>query len=386
MVGKVLRGDNEHVGFAELFYDLVFVFAITQVSHGFLKQIDLAGAGQTLFLFMAVWWVWIYTTWVLNRLDPERIEVRVLLFALMGAGLFLSMSLPEAFGERGMVFAVSYCTMQIGRSLFMLWSSKENATLRRTFLRIMIWFMVSGVFWIAGAMAQDQTRVLLWVIALGIEYAGPAAGFWVPGSGRDTSADWEVKGGHMAERCGLFVIICLGETLLVSGATFAEMEWTLDPTLSFLGAFAGTIGMWWVYFHIGHRRGSYQIEHSADPGKLARLAFTYLHIPIVAGVVLAAVGSELAIAHPHGHAGWPEITTIIGGVALFLFGNGLFKRVSANNFPLSHSVGIALCLGVALTSHWMILWQINALAAIILAVVALWEQRSVGGALAAHSH
>lgn len=387
----MLRGSDERVGFVELFYDLVFVYAITQISHLLLHDFTPAGAGRTLLLFLAVWWVWVYTTWVTNRLDPDRGAVRGLMFGMMAAGLFLSMALPDAFGARGLVFALAYAAMQIGRTLFVRATAGADLQLRRTYLRILIWFLVSAVLWIAGGLAGPAggghgaeghegggagLRTLLWAAALAVEYLGPVTGFRVPGLGRDVSTDWAVRGGHMAERYGLFVIICLGETLLVSGATYGGMEWTLAPTLAFLGALAGTIGMWWVYFHIGHRRGSHQIEHSDDPGRLARLAFTYLHLPIVAGVVLAAVGSELAIAHPEGPAHPGEVAAIVGGVVLFLAGNGAFKWVSAPNFPLSHMVGLGLCLALAAASPWLVLWQVNALAAVILAVVALWEGRS----------
>jgi low temperature requirement protein LtrA len=376
MVTNVLRGSDERVGFAELFYDLVFVFAITQVSHLLLHHYTLAGAAETLLLLLAVWWVWVYTTWVTNRLDPDQLRVRALLFLMMAAGLFLSMAIPQAFGARGLVFAVAYSAMQIGRTLFVRASAGDDPVLRRTFGRMLIWFLVSAVFWIGGGLADHEARLALWGIALVLDYLGPLTGFHVPGAGRDASSDWAVRGGHMAERFGLFVIICLGETLLVSGATFAEVEWSAAPTLAFLGAVAGTIGMWWVYFHIGHRRGTHQIEHAADPGRLARLAFTYLHFPIVAGVVLSAVGSELAIAHPDGHAHWPEVAALVGGVALFLGGNGLFKWVSAPNFPLSHMIGLGLCVVLAAISPWLLLWQVNALAAAVLAVVAVWESRS----------
>jgi len=372
-----MRGSDERVGFAELFYDLVFVFAITRVSHVLLAHYDLKGAVQTGLLFLAIWWVWIYTTWVLNRLDPEKLSVRGLLFGLMVAGLFVSMALPEAFAERGLIFALAYCTMQIGRTLFVyLTAGKDDDLLRATYLRILIWFVASAVFWIAGGIVEPEHRLWFWVAALAIEYLGPVTGFAVPGLGRDVATNWEVRGGHLAERCGLFVIICLGETLLVSGATFSELHWDAAGLVAFLGAVAGTLGMWWVYFHIGHKRGTHQIEHSANPGALARLAFTYLHIPIVAGIVLAAVGSERAIAHPHAAGVLAESATVIGGVALFLLGNGLFKRISANNFPLSHWVGLVLCLGALLIGPWVPLMWLNALAALILVIVALWEQRS----------
>jgi low temperature requirement protein LtrA len=372
----VLRGDDGRVGFAELFFDLVFVFAITQVSHLLLEHYDLTGALETGFLFLAVWWVWIYSTWVLNRLDPDEVQVRVLLFSLMAAGLFLSMALPEAFGDRGLVFALAYVAMQVGRTTFVWAHAKGNAVLRSTYLRILIWFLVAAVFWIAGALVDGEVRLWLWIIALGIEYAGPWAGYLVPGVGRDVSANWTVKGGHIAERCGLFVIICLGETLLVAGATFSKLDWDTPGTLAFLAAVGQAIAMWWVYFHIGHKRGTHQIEHSANPGQLARLVFTYLHIPIVAGIVVSAVASERAIVHPGDAAVLAESASAIGGLALFLLGNGLFKRVSAGNFPLSHWVGLGLCLAAALAGPWTTLLGLNLAALAILIVVAVWENRS----------
>ncbi|GGO23797.1 membrane protein [Gemmobacter aquaticus] len=380
-----MRDADTRVGFAELFFDLVFVFAITQVSHLLLHHYSLAGALETALIFLAIWWVWIYTTWVLNRLDPERIEVRGLLFALMAAGLFLSMSIPQAFGERGLTFALAFIAMQLGRSLFMFVVSKGNALLRGTYLRIAIWFCASAVFWIAGALADPHHgRLQLWAIALAIEYAGPLTGLYVPGLGRDTTTNWTVKGGHIAERCGLFVIICLGETLLVSGATFSGMEWTTPGTVAFLSSLAGAIGLWWVYFHVGFRRGAHQIEHSDDPGRLARLAFTYAHIPIVAGIVLTAVGAERSIAHPADPANLAEAASVLGGVAMFLAGNGWFKRISGRNFPLSHLVGLGLCVALMLVLPWMNLLALNIASTTILVLVAIWEQCSVGRHLDVH--
>lgn len=375
MAQSVFRDGNERVGFAELFFDLVFVFAITQVSHALLHHYDLKGALQVGFLFLAVWWVWIYSTWVFNRLDPEHPAVRGLLFALMGLGLFMSMALPGAFHETGLVFALSYAAMQVGRTGF-LWLHANDPALRSTYTRILIWLSVAAVFWVLGGLAHDGARVWLWGLALGIEYLSPLTGMYVPGLGRDQTTKWQVLGGHIAERAGLFVIICLGETLLVSGATFAEKPWDGPGLMAFLSALAGTVGMWWVYFHIGHKRGTHQIEHSEDPGRLARLAFTYLHIPIVAGIILGAVGSERAIAHPMDPGVLAEGASIIGGLVLFLLGNGLFKQVSSGRFPLSHLTGLALAAAALLSGPWMPLWALNSVAALILAVVAIWEHRS----------
>lgn len=188
-MATVLRGDSGRVGFVELFFDLVFVFAITQVSHLLLHHLTLAGLLETTLIFLGVWWVWIYTTWVMNRLDPEEVRVRGLLFALMVAGLFLSMSIPEAFADRGMVFALAYVTMQLGRSLVMLGFGWGEPRLRRSYLRISAWMAGSGLFWIVGALTPPDGRLAIWAVALAIEYAGPVAGFWLPGMGRERSTD-----------------------------------------------------------------------------------------------------------------------------------------------------------------------------------------------------
>lgn len=283
-MGSVLfRGGDGRVSFAELFYDLVFVFAITQISHFLLHHFTLHGALETLFLFIAVWWVWIYSTWVFNRLDPEKTAVRVLLFLMILGGLFLSMAIPQAFGDRGLIFALAFAALQVGRSLFVVWAAAGQPGLRTTYLRITAWLAFSALFWIWGGLASPEARVPLWGIALAIDLVAPMLRYPVPGLGRDQTTNWAINGGHMAERCGLFVIICLGETLLISGATFAEMPWDGVGLVAFLSTVLGAIGMWWVYFHIGHKRGTHHIEHAEDPGALGRSAFTYLHIPIVGG-------------------------------------------------------------------------------------------------------
>jgi low temperature requirement protein LtrA len=377
---KIIRSGDARVGFAELFFDLIFVFAITQVSHALLYHYDLKGAAEATLLLLAVWWVWIYSTWAMNRLDPDHVAVRGLLFGLMAAGLFLSMAIPDAFGERGWVFGLAFAVMQVGRTLFMWVVLGRGHALRSTYTRILIWVSGAGAIWVLGGLAPPEWRFAIWSLALAVEIAGPVLAYTLPGKGRDQTTNWTISGGHIAERCGLFIIICLGETLLVSGATFADMDWTGEGIATFLGSLVVTVGMWWVYFHIGHRRGTHQIEHAADPGRIARNAFTYLHIPIVAGIVLAAVGSERAIAHPHDAAILAEGATILGGPLLFLLGNGLFKRSTAKWFPLSHIAGIAALAGLMLIGSWISLMWAMILSAVVMVVVSIWEHLSLGKA------
>ena len=244
------RGAHEHarVTNVELFFDLVFVFAVTQLSHSLLKNLTPLGAARTALLFLAVWWVWIYTSWVTNWLDPERTPVRLLLFALMLAGLVLSTSIPQAFDAKGLAFALAYVFMQVGRSLFMVWALGDSSPGNvRNFQRITAWLALAGVFWIAGAFAEGGVRLGLWGAALAVEYVSPAVGFWTPGLGRSTTDDWDVEGGHLAERCSLFIIIALGESLLVTGATFEGLPWTAPTVAAFAVAFVGSVAMWWIY-------------------------------------------------------------------------------------------------------------------------------------------
>jgi low temperature requirement protein LtrA len=155
-------------------------------------------------------------------------------------------------------------------------------------IRITAWLSMSAVFWIAGGLAEGQWRLVLWAIALVIEYAWPAVRFWIPRYGSSSVADWVVEGGHMAERCALFVIIALGESVVVTGATFAELSWSTETVTAFSSVLAGSIAMWWIYFHKGAEAGSEEISRSSEPGRLARLAYTYLHMPIVAGIIISA--------------------------------------------------------------------------------------------------
>ena len=190
------RGGHEHskVTFVELFFDLVFVFAVTQLSHSLLEHFTPLGAVQTLLLMLAVWWVWIYTSWVTNWLDPEKLPVRFLLLGIMLAGLVMSASLPMAFESRGIAFATAYVVIQVGRTTFFLWAVKGRPGMVRNFQRILAWLVLAGILWIAGAFAHGPGRLALWAIALGLDYISPSLGFWVPGLGRSSTSDWDVEG------------------------------------------------------------------------------------------------------------------------------------------------------------------------------------------------
>jgi low temperature requirement protein LtrA len=333
---------------------------------------------HTALLLLAVWWVWIYTAWATNWLDPQRTPVRLMLFALMLAGLLLSASVPDAFERSGLVFAGAYVFMQVCRCFFMLWALKGHSPGNfLNFQRITTWLAVAGVFWLAGGFAEHELRLTLWLAALAIEYVAPSAGYFVPGYGRSTTTDWDIAGGHMAERCGLFIIIALGESVLVTGATFAELEWNSANLVAFVCAFLGSVAMWWIYFNIGAEKASRLIAHSADPGRVGRLAYTYMHIVIVAGIIVVAVADELVLAHPSGHTERATTAAVLGGPALYLLGNILFKRSVAKWLPLSHLVGIAGLVALVPAATHLSPLLLGTAASAVLVVVAIWETLSL---------
>jgi low temperature requirement protein LtrA len=377
--GALFRPHHQgRVSYAELFFDLVFVFAVTQLSHTLLNHFTPLDAVRVTILFLAVWWVWVYTTWITNWLNPELTPVRVLLFLLTLGGLVLSMSIPTAFDGRGLWFAIAYAAMQVGRTAFWLATIPRDRKLARdNAIRILVWLGVSAVFWILGGLAEGPSRLWLWVVALGIEYVSPAARFWTPGLGASSVEAWSVEGGHMAERCAGFIIIALGESIVVTGATFAELTWTTENITAFVSAFVGSIAMWWIYFHKGAEAGSELISKTAESGRLARLAYTYLHMPIVAGIILSAVADELVLKHPLGHSDIRTIVSAIGGPLVFLVGTILFKHSIRGFLQLSHGIGIlALAILAWFASDLSPLW-LSILTTAIMIVVAAWESLSL---------
>lgn len=379
MFRVIVPNQHSRVTFVELFFDLVFVFAVTQISHTLLHHFTPLGALHVAVLFLVVWWVWVFTAWVTNWLNPELTPVRLLLFAMMLGGLVLSTTIPTAFEGRGLWFAIAYAAMQVGRTAFWLFATPPHRTaVRHNAIRILTWLSISAALWIAGGLAEGDARLWLWIAAVLWEYVSPAARFWMPKLGFSSVEAWAVEGGHMAERCGLFVIIALGEAIVVNGATFAELEWTASNILAFVSALIGAIAMWWIYFHKGAEAGSERISKSSESGRLARLAYTYLHVPIIAGIILTAVSDELVLKHPTGHSDTRTIVSTVGGPLVFLVGTILFKYAIRGFLQLSHGIGITLLLvlwwfAADLSPLWL-----SVATTMIMIVVAAWESVSLG--------
>ena len=374
-----LRHGHSRVTFVELFFDLVFVFAVTQLSHGLLEHLTPLGALQTAILMLALWWAWIDNAWLTNWLDPERAPVRILLFALMLLGLVVSASIPKAFAERALPFALAYAALEILPKLFMLWALKRHdAGNHRNFLRITVWRALGAACWLAGgfvagtgapcavgACARDRHRVAP-VRLLGAG-ARPLDHRRLERRGRPHGRALRPVRHHRARRIDPDHRPDLRRARLDRGDACGLRQ-----------RLRGSVAMWVVYFNIGAERSSRTVAASTDPGRLARSGYTYLHIPIVAGIIVAAVADELILHHPGGHTDLKTAAVILGGPALYLAGNSLFKWLTAPWAPLSHTVGLGLLGLLIVAVPFVPPLALSAATTAVLILVAVWEWVSLG--------
>jgi len=316
----------------ELFFDLVFVFAVTQLSHLLGSHLTVAGAAQTALLLLVVWWAWVYTTWMTNWFDPDSPVVRVLLIAVMLASLAMAIAIPHAFGDRALMFALGYGSLQVMRNAFVVWATDRESQLHQAFIRILLWSIAVAVLWIAGALLDDAARATIWTLALVIDYAGPAAGYWLPGIGRSLAAEWQIEGSHFAERFQLFIIIALGESIVVTGTTASGLHIDAARAAAIGVSFVISAALWWLYFDYVATIAQRRLATSDESGALARDAYTYIHTLMVAGIIVAAVGDAVLIARPGATARGVELAALAGGPALYLAGHVAFRRRMAGTW------------------------------------------------------
>jgi low temperature requirement protein LtrA len=209
------------------------------------------------------------------------------------------------------------------------------------------WWLFTGLIWLGGGLAPGNFRVAIWVIAAIGEYGGVWLGFPVPGLGRSSTTDYTIAGEHMAERCHGFVILALGESIVLTGANFGQLPSTAATAAAFAVAFVGTVAFWWVYFDRAAEAGRRVIAAASDPGRLGVSAYTYDHLPMIAGIIVAAAAYKLTIAHPGDSATTATAALILGGPALYLTGNALFQRALWGHIPRSRPLAILTLAALA---------------------------------------
>ena len=361
-------GAEREVAPLELFFDLVYVFAIGQLSHHLVAHVDLRTGAETAVMALAVFYAWYMTAWGANWLDPDRLAVRLLLVGLMFASLLMSVAIDDAFGDRAWLFVTGYLLLQVGRAAFLIVALRDRA-LGEHFVNDLVWELLTGVLWVAGAIADNDARLVLWGVAVLAAYGGAFVVHWLPGRGRRVDLEHtDIAAGHLVERFRLFFVILLGETVLTMGNAFADEPFELERLLALAIGFAGTVALWWCYFQRAEGLGVDAAENADDAGAVG-LWGTWTLTLIVLGLIGIAVGDELAIAHPGDDATRGFIVLAFGGPALFLLSQLLFQRLALGRLPRSRLVGLAaLTLLAAVTAPLTMIAGIAASSAVLAGV------------------
>ncbi|MFG1658228.1 low temperature requirement protein A [Micromonospora chersina] len=363
------RPEQARSAFLELFFDLVFVLVFFQLSRQLLEQLSWAGAFQTLVLLFAVLHLWGATTRLLDAFDPRHPLVQLLTMPIMFGALVLAAAAPEAFGQRGLVFAGAYLTIRLGglaAAIFFLRGHEAQASA----VRLCFWVGMSAPAWIAGALLPEGVRAALWMTAAAVEFVALALGFPTPKLGRHGPRRLEIVASaeHMGERYQQFFIIALGEPILVTGLTFATGEFGPARSTATLLAFAITALLWRIYIHRAGALMAGAISASHDPLRVAVLTF-YAHVIMVAAIVAVAVGDELVITHPLGDSEPAWIAVILGGPALFLAGRAIFEYAVFGRVSLARVIGALGLVALSPAMRPVPPLAVTTVAALILACV-----------------
>ncbi|MEU1590875.1 low temperature requirement protein A [Micromonospora sp. NPDC005710] len=358
--------------FLELFFDLVFVFALTRISARAFEDLtqdpgpehawgNVTGSGKTLLLLLALWAVWQGTAWTTSRYDPYRVPLQTVVITALVCSMLMGVAIPRAFSETALLFAVPYVIAQVTRPVILSIALGAHRY-RRLKVRMAVIFAASGVLWISGALLGGNAQVLLWAAALLVEYLAARCGWPVPGLGRSRISKWEIAGEHLAERYQQFFLVALGETILVAGFAYSTVPYEMSHAWAFAFALATSIMLWRIYVQRAGRILGEAVMKARHPASIGRSAAD-THLLMVIGLAATAIGYELIIEHPLERIPGPWLAMVLGGPALFLAGRArleyeVFARVSpsrwialavlvASSVPLLHLPGlVATAVGV----------------------------------------
>lgn len=307
----------------ELFFDIIFVFTFFRLVEAGTENVSWGSLGTTLILLLAFWWVWSYTNLATDTLNANRPAVQVYVIATAFGVLLMSTALPEAYERRALLFAGTYVAIHLGRSIFLAFALRGHSLWRRP-LRGLVWFGLSGLWWFAGVFVEDWGRVLFWSIAIGIDYLAPVVRWPTPLLGYSPAWEWNAASRHLAERYQQFIIIALGEIILIGGRTFRRGEVNTGRTAAFVLSFLTAVLLWWIYFHRTRERLATHVSTSPDPEHEAKWA-GWAHLVMLAGVILTCVRTQLTLEEPLGDTPAIWSAVIVGGPAMFLLGRTLFE-------------------------------------------------------------
>ena len=325
----------------ELFFDLVFVFAITQVTAFLSDHPTWAGLVQGLALLAALWWAWVGYSWLTNNAvrAEEATPARLVVLAAMAAMLIASLAVPDAFGEAGILFGIAYFVVRLLHLALYAYTTGDSPEALRTVIGFAPGFLGGPVLLIVAGSLDGPAQGVLWALALAIDY-GVAVLRGVAG--------FRVHAGHFVERHGLIIIIALGESIVAIGVGAAGLELGAGVVLAAVLGMILAAGLWWTYFDyvalVAERRLISAQGH--ERATLARDSYSYLHLPMVAGIVLVALGVKKTLAHVGDPLGVVPAAALCGGVALYLLGHNAFRLRDVGSVSIPRLAATAMSLAL----------------------------------------
>ena len=319
LVGEETTAEEERkTSYLELFFDLVFVFAFTQVTALVLEDTTVQGFARAALVLAMVWWAWSAYAWMTNAIDVENTVTRLIIFAAMVAGFFMALAVPDAFQDEAAWFAVAYFAVRVLQPALYLWGVRYQPETLRVMLRLTPWFVIAAFVALLGGFVDPEYRAWVWVASLVIDVIGTLTA---------ARGDWHVSPSHFAERFALIVIIALGESIVAIGVGTSHLTRDATYAISVLVAFAGVAALWWAYFDFTAVAAERSLRRASgrDRSALARDIFTYFHYPLVLGIILYAVAAKKTLEHPRDPLSAPGRWALGLGIALFLVGFALMR-------------------------------------------------------------
>jgi low temperature requirement protein LtrA len=358
-----LRGDDERVAPLELFFDLVFVLAITQCTALMAHDPTWSGLGKGLLVLGILWWGWIGYAWLTSVVDPEDGIVQLVIIASMAALLVVALCVPQAFGDTALLFACGYGVFRLLHIALFVVSARGSPTLARSVRGLAISTAIGTSLLVAASFAGSWQEAL-WVVAIALDAGGPFF-FGVDG--------WQLVPGHFAERHGLIVLIALGESIVAIGAGSAHV---VDAGIVVAAVICVTVAaaLWWLYFDVvalvAARRLS-NAEEGRDRNSVARDSFSYLHFPMVAGIILVALGFKKTLGQVDGHLHVVPATALLGGAALYLLAHIAFRLRNVHRLSVDRLIAAVVCVAlIPVAEHVPALVTLALLAVVLLALIA----------------
>lgn len=362
---SAIRREGERVTPLELFFDLVFVLAITQCTALMSHNQTWEGLIQGLLVLGVVWWAWVGYAWLTSVIDPEAEEVRLVIFVAMAALLIVSLAIPEAFGELGLVFALAIGVFRTAHIALFWLAGADDQDLRRSVIGLAVSTAIAVGLLLLASHFDGFAQGALWALAIFLDIAGP---YFFGAEG------WKLVPGHFAERHGLIVIIALGESIVAIGVGAAGALDLGIGTAAVLGIFLAA-ALWWAYFDVVALVSARRLGE-AEPGRvqneLARDSYSIIHLLLVAGIVLIALGMKVTIGHYDEHLHVEIAFALLGGLATFLLGLVAFRYRQIHSVnrrragmaivllflvPVATEIPALLTLAIAVALVWIVIFS-----------------------------